>query len=170
MRKVKEVTKQAISGTLADLVKHLNSMLQGWANYFRHAASSATFAMLGTTPGSEWDGGCDVNTHVVATVAATAVHPQRVAAGTGRDRTHEPRIDKDRPLPIPGRRDSQTLAAEGPSQSRDSSPMQIGIDLPAPTIGEFLVKLSEDNMRTAARTRSSAGACARCVHTDHSNP
>ena len=33
MRKVKEATKQAISGTLADLVKHLNSVLQGWANY-----------------------------------------------------------------------------------------------------------------------------------------
>jgi len=47
MRKVKEATKQAISGTLADLVKHLNSVLQGWANYFRHAASSATFRYLG---------------------------------------------------------------------------------------------------------------------------
>jgi RNA-directed DNA polymerase len=46
-RKVKEATKQGISNPLASLLRHLNSVLQGWANYFRHGASSATFAYLG---------------------------------------------------------------------------------------------------------------------------
>jgi RNA-directed DNA polymerase len=47
MRKVKEATRLAINGTLADLLRHLNQVLRSWANHARHGASSNTFHYLG---------------------------------------------------------------------------------------------------------------------------
>ena len=47
MRKVKEATRQAINDPLSRLLRHLNLVLQGWANYFRHGSSWDTFAYLG---------------------------------------------------------------------------------------------------------------------------
>ena len=46
-RKVKSITRRAINVSLADLLKHVGSVLRGWAMYFRHGASHATFAYLG---------------------------------------------------------------------------------------------------------------------------
>jgi RNA-directed DNA polymerase len=46
-RKVKEATRQAINGPLSSLLRHLNSVLQGWAHYFRHGSSWDTLAYLG---------------------------------------------------------------------------------------------------------------------------
>jgi RNA-directed DNA polymerase len=46
-RKVKGITKQGYNRPLADLLRQLESTMRGWAMYFRHGASSATFHYLG---------------------------------------------------------------------------------------------------------------------------
>ncbi len=45
-RKVKSVTTQGYNRSLASLLQHLNSMLRGWTQYFRHSSASATYGYL----------------------------------------------------------------------------------------------------------------------------
>lgn len=45
--KVRALTQGATNQPLAILLRRLNPVLRGWGNYFRHAASSKTFAYLG---------------------------------------------------------------------------------------------------------------------------
>jgi RNA-directed DNA polymerase len=45
-RKVKDVTRQEFDRPLADLLKQLGPVLRGWAVYFRHGVSKATFGYL----------------------------------------------------------------------------------------------------------------------------
>jgi RNA-directed DNA polymerase len=46
--KVRVITRRSGSpyGTLEQLLKHLNSVVRGWCNYFRHGVSSATYRYL----------------------------------------------------------------------------------------------------------------------------
>jgi RNA-directed DNA polymerase len=44
-RKVRTITRRPYR-SLADLLRHLNLVLRGWCNYFRHGVSSATFRYL----------------------------------------------------------------------------------------------------------------------------
>jgi RNA-directed DNA polymerase len=46
MANVKAITKQGTSNPLSDLLRQLNSALQGWTTYFRHGVSKATFKYL----------------------------------------------------------------------------------------------------------------------------
>ena len=45
-RRVKDATKQGFDRPLADLLKELRPVLRGWAMYFRHGVSKATFGYL----------------------------------------------------------------------------------------------------------------------------
>jgi len=45
--KVRALTQGATNQSLAILLRRLNPVLRGWSNYFRHGASSKTFAYLG---------------------------------------------------------------------------------------------------------------------------
>ncbi|MGQ4620047.1 group II intron reverse transcriptase/maturase [Nocardia sp. R7R-8] len=44
--KVRETTRRNSARTLANLLRTLNPMIRGWCTYFRHAASTTTFAYL----------------------------------------------------------------------------------------------------------------------------
>ena len=46
-RKVKAITKQGYNRPLADILRQLESVMRGWAMYFRHGAANATFGYLG---------------------------------------------------------------------------------------------------------------------------
>jgi len=46
MAKVKAITRQGTNNPLSDLLRQINGALRGWTNYFRHAASKATFGYL----------------------------------------------------------------------------------------------------------------------------
>lgn len=46
MAKVRSLTARAKHRTLADLLRSLNRVQQGWCNYFRHGVSSRTFSYL----------------------------------------------------------------------------------------------------------------------------
>jgi len=46
MAKVKALSRQGTNQTLADLLVQVNWALRGWANYFRHGVSKATFHYL----------------------------------------------------------------------------------------------------------------------------
>lgn len=44
--KVRLITRRHKHRTLADLLRHLNPVLRGWCNYFRHGVSSRTFSYV----------------------------------------------------------------------------------------------------------------------------
>ena len=44
---VRTVTRQGTNHPLAHLLRHLNLMLRGWTNYFRHGSSAATVGYPG---------------------------------------------------------------------------------------------------------------------------
>jgi RNA-directed DNA polymerase len=46
MAKVKAITKRGTNSPLSNLIHHLNGVLRGWTNYFRHGVSKDTFAYL----------------------------------------------------------------------------------------------------------------------------
>jgi RNA-directed DNA polymerase len=46
MAKVKAITKRGTNNPLSNLLRHINSVLRGWTNYFRHGVSKDTFAYL----------------------------------------------------------------------------------------------------------------------------
>jgi RNA-directed DNA polymerase len=45
-RKVKAITRQGTNQRLSDLLRQLNTALQGWTAYFKHGVSKATFGYL----------------------------------------------------------------------------------------------------------------------------
>jgi len=47
MHKIKQVTRTGTSRTVGQVLRKLNSILRGWAAYFRYGASKQTFAYLG---------------------------------------------------------------------------------------------------------------------------
>nr|WP_211210826.1 group II intron reverse transcriptase/maturase [Sporichthya polymorpha] len=51
--KVRMVTRQGLNGPLVLLLDRLAPILRGWANYFRHGVSKATFDYLRRSPGAE---------------------------------------------------------------------------------------------------------------------
>lgn len=46
MAKVRAITKRGTNSPLSNLLHHLNGVLRGWTNYFRHGVSKDTFAYL----------------------------------------------------------------------------------------------------------------------------
>lgn len=46
MAKVKAITTRGTNNPLSNLLRHLNGVLRGWTNYFRHGVSKDTFAYL----------------------------------------------------------------------------------------------------------------------------
>ena len=46
--KVRTFTSGSMNLTLADLLRRINPVLRGWANYFKHGVSKRTFSYLGT--------------------------------------------------------------------------------------------------------------------------
>jgi RNA-directed DNA polymerase len=46
--KVRTFTRGSMNLTLADLLRRINRVLRGWANYFKHGVSKRTFSYLGT--------------------------------------------------------------------------------------------------------------------------
>ena len=46
--KVRRLTRGSMNLTLSDLLRRINSVLRGWANYFKHGVSKATFSYLDT--------------------------------------------------------------------------------------------------------------------------
>ncbi|WP_152648601.1 group II intron reverse transcriptase/maturase [Streptacidiphilus anmyonensis] len=47
IEKVRQITRSHRHRMLADLLRHLNPVLRGWCNYFKHGVSKRTFAYVG---------------------------------------------------------------------------------------------------------------------------
>ena len=46
MAKIRQISKQGTSQSLADLLRQINPVLRGWTNYFQYGVSKATFGYL----------------------------------------------------------------------------------------------------------------------------
>jgi len=48
MQKVKELIRKYVTAPMPALIKKLNSVLRGWANYHRHVVASVAFSRIDT--------------------------------------------------------------------------------------------------------------------------
>ncbi|MFE2728431.1 group II intron maturase-specific domain-containing protein [Kitasatospora sp. NPDC059327] len=55
--KVRQITRSNKHRMLADLLRHLNPVLRGWCNHFRHGVSKRTFSYVGYFGGGVWCSG-----------------------------------------------------------------------------------------------------------------
>ena len=110
--KVRALTRGGTNQPLTVLLRRLNPVLRGWANYFRHGVSSTTFDYLNAYSWRRvviWLR----HKHPRALEMAPSTLPTRVATDGGRSHPAQPDFDAGHPLPIPGRTDSLAVADSG---------------------------------------------------------